>query len=1315
MKIRNIILLALGLLPFFAASQTATFDRVRVRQGITIRAEKADSIIRAVTALSNHTSIPTAKAVWDAIAATVTAAKYQTLRDDGSSMTQRAAANFVSTSTVAMALTDDSGNNETEIRATIPALGVTSTELAASSVNSSKIRDTTIVAGDIKNATITSAKLANSGVSAGSYPSTNSLVAIMSINAQGQVTGVTQVSAADPSITNEGSLSVGSAGGGAAVYSNTNGGDGVIFKTGNSGLSIVHTDATPGNRGILTFTNTGDTSSTNDLTVSDTVRTVSVASTHSKYPTALAVYNAITAATAGVGGGPDSTWAKSPSGSYAGKRITDNVYREGKTGIGTTDTTAMLNLKPKNPVATVRTFTQKISAPPRSAFSDPVFANGSYLDVQDIDINPAKPNHYTGFNYGVWRDQMTVDSTTNLFAGRPGNHIRNVGFNLDGASPTLSRWYWSTEQHYVNPGDTRAVWESHLEVFDTLGRQTRVAAYNGTHNGNSYGVGFSANDFYLSRPHNSGYLLRIRGNDANLGEWHTDYPYTFRINNDTRIGRVIERLHSGTHRNVLDWTTSGRLDVGDLGGIRLDNRLIIGGSNGLPKILSETTNLRFDSTEMYIRTSGNRHIRMETYASSDYFDIGFDNTQVFFRGSGSTIPMLCHKSAPNYSLGINSTGRVGLGLSSAYSTLDIQQHTNGLDGGLRLVPVTGDYFGLFVNSDNEVAFNRGGANRMFLTNSGQLKMPSYTSTSSYTITPAGLLGFNSAGDIGTVAGITGTDLTFSGTSSPVTLNSSTGTDVTFTAGTGITLAATGTNQTITNSAPDQTVSLTNGGGVAVSGTYPSFTLTATDQSISNEGSLTVDAGSGTTSIINSNTSGSTGVTLTAGTGLTISESGNTITLASTATGDITNGGNTTGAAITVGTNDAFGLNLETNNITRVAITGAASTGGAMTLTDVTATTNAVENALTIQANSTGTAATSFGPGILFQGESSTTNNRDMGRVSALWTTATDASRASKIGFSTVTGAGALTERAFIGNLGLTVGNTVYQSGIINDNSGDFRINSNNGAMQINSGTGWITLNSSGSTSKVLLGITAYNSPTLAKTELNSGGGFASYTAASGSGTYTTFEINPTFNLTGTANGIQRGISIAPTLTSLVSTASYRAVDIAVNATNAFGIHQSGTLTTNIFAGRTAVGSTTAPTALVHLAAGTATESTAPIKFTSGTNLTAVENGAVEYDGTNYFVSSGSTRHTLAKTLTATGALDFPSTANQTSSDLTITVTGAVAGDVAFVGVPNSAVATGTQYSAWVSTTNQVTVRLLNSSGGLVDPGSATFRVSVLRY
>ncbi len=57
-----------------------------------------------------------------------------------------------------------------------------------------------------------------------------------------------------------------------------------------------------------------------------------------------------------------------------------------------------------------------------------------------------------------------------------------------------------------------------------------------------------------------------------------------------------------------------------------------------------------------------------------------------------------------------------------------------------------------------------------------------------------------------------------------------------------------------------------------------------DGNVANEGSLTVGAGTASTSLINSNTSGSTPVTLQAGTNVTLSESGNTITINSSATG-----------------------------------------------------------------------------------------------------------------------------------------------------------------------------------------------------------------------------------------------------------------------------------------------------------------------------------------------------------------------------------------------------------------------------------------------
>jgi len=180
----------------------------------------------------------------------------------------------------------------------------------------------------------------------------------------------------------------------------------------------------------------------------------------------------------------------------------------------------------------------------------------------------------------------------------------------------------------------------------------------------------------------------------------------------------------------------------------------------------------------------------------------------------------------------------------------------------------------------------------------------------------------------------------------------------------------------------------------------------------------------------------------------------------------------------------------------------------------------------------------------------------------------------------------------------------------------------------------------------------------------------------------------------------------------------------------FGTGGTGIKSINIGTGAVAntilIGNTTAntstginvtvPTAQLHLGTGYATANNgAPLKFTAGTNLTTPENGAVEYDGTNYYVTSGGSRYTLAKTLTATAYLNFGNTATNTSKDLTITVTGAALSDVVLLGVPNSAVNNNTSFSAWVSNTNTVTVRFNNYSSGPVNPGPGTFRVSVLKY
>ena len=57
---------------------------------------------------------------------------------------------------------------------------------------------------------------------------------------------------------------------------------------------------------------------------------------------------------------------------------------------------------------------------------------------------------------------------------------------------------------------------------------------------------------------------------------------------------------------------------------------------------------------------------------------------------------------------------------------------------------------------------------------------------------------------------------------------------------------------------------------------------------------------------------------------------------------------------------------------------------------------------------------------------------------------------------------------------------------------------------------------------------------------------------------------------------------------------------------------------------------TSPSAVLHLKAGTASAGTAPIKLTSGTNLTTPENGALEYDGTELYFTPSTTRYKLGQ-------------------------------------------------------------------------------------
>jgi len=92
----------------------------------------------------------------------------------------------------------------------------------------------------------------------------------------------------------------------------------------------------------------------------------------------------------------------------------------------------------------------------------------------------------------------------------------------------------------------------------------------------------------------------------------------------------------------------------------------------------------------------------------------------------------------------------------------------------------------------------------------------------------------------------------------------------------------------------------------------------------------------------------------------------------------------------------------------------------------------------------------------------------------------------------------------------------------------------------------------------------------------------------------------------------------------------------------------------------------APTAALHLKAGTLTAETAPLKFSSGVLLTTPENGSFEYNGTDFFFTTGGARRKITSTnttddftgvnsITGSGALTVA--AGGTNQNLTIAGSG----------------------------------------------------------
>ncbi len=113
----------------------------------------------------------------------------------------------------------------------------------------------------------------------------------------------------------------------------------------------------------------------------------------------------------------------------------------------------------------------------------------------------------------------------------------------------------------------------------------------------------------------------------------------------------------------------------------------------------------------------------------------------------------------------------------------------------------------------------------------------------------------------------------------------------------------------------------------------------------------------------------------------------------------------------------------------------------------------------------------------------------------------------------------------------------------------------------------------------------------------------------------------------------------------------------------------------------------------------------PNAATSGTDLGS---GTMETD------AAGTMSWRQSTVATATN-LNFGTVAAQSSSDVTVTVTGAAVGDIVNLGVDNAAVLANSCYTAWASAANTITIRFNNYSAGNLAPATTnTFRVQVTK-
>lgn len=199
-----------------------------------------------------------------------------------------------------------------------------------------------------------------------------------------------------------------------------------------------------------------------------------------------------------------------------------------------------------------------------------------------------------------------------------------------------------------------------------------------------------------------------------------------------------------------------------------------------------------------------------------------------------------------------------------------------------------------------------------------------------------------------------------------------------------------------------------------------------------------------------------------------------------------------------------------------------------------------------------------------------------------------------------------------------------------------------------------------------------------------GNGNGTVTSVTGTAPISVANGTTTANIT-IANA---GVSTTGVVTSSTQTfGGAKTFNGALNASSELAV----TGISNLNGGAT-IGTMATTSTLTHILGVNSSNAIGEIALGSGLNLSA---GVLNLGG---FVSA---------------FLDFPSTSAQSSSDITVSYTGAQTSHPVIISVPDGSAPSNTNYTAWVSSAGVVKVRFNNYSASAVNPASGTFTIFVL--